>query len=86
MKLSPDYLLREIAGEYLLVPVGANDGKAGLVQLNELSAFILSHLDGQKTVDDIADAILAEFEADRQTVLKDVKAFTAQMTEIGVIV
>lgn len=86
MKLSSGYILREIAGEYILVPVGANDGKAGLVQLNELGAFIISHLDGKKTVEDITDDIMTEFEADRQAVLDDVESFTAQMTQIGVIV
>ena len=86
MKLNSGYMLREIAGEYILVPVGANDGRASLIQLNELGAFILSHLDGSKTAEDIADDIIGEFEADKQTVLADVNSFIDSMRELKVII
>ena len=78
-------MLREIAGEYLLVPVGGNDGKAGLIQLNEPGAFILSHLDGEKTVEGLADELMNEFEADRQTVLNDIDSFVESMRKLNVI-
>ena len=41
MKASKDFILREIAGEYILVPAGAASAKLnGLITLNELGWFI----------------------------------------------
>lgn len=41
MRASTDFLLREIAGEFMLVPVGPGaSGINGLVTLNEIGAFL----------------------------------------------
>ena len=41
MKVSNEFILREVAGEYILVPVGAAAVKFnGLITLNEIGAFI----------------------------------------------
>ena len=41
MKASKDFILREIAGEYILVPAGAASARLnGLITLNELGWFI----------------------------------------------
>ena len=45
MRASPDFIRREIAGEYLLVPTGAAAARInGLVTLNELGDYIFRKL------------------------------------------
>ena len=50
MKVSKDYILREIAGEFMLVPVGAAAAKFnGLITMNEIGTFIFKQLGEEQT-------------------------------------
>ena len=73
MKVSKDFILREIAGEYILVPTGASAAKInGLITMNELGCFVFKTLQEECTLDALVDAIVA-----------DAKEFLEQLREIG---
>ncbi len=84
MKISKDFILREIAGEYILVPTGASAAKInGLITLNELGCFIFKTLKESRTMETLVDAIVAEYDVDRNTAQADAKEFLTQLDEIG---
>ncbi len=84
MKVSKDFILREIAGEYILVPTGASAAKiSGLVTMNELGCFIYKALRTEKTMEQLVDAIAAEYTVDRDTAQTDAQEFLQQLREIG---
>lgn len=87
MKVSNEFILREVAGEYILVPVGAAAVKLnGLITLNEIGAFIFKVLQKEQTEESVVKKILEEYEIDFETATEDLKAFLQQMREIGVLV
>ena len=79
--------MREIAGEYLLVPVGAAAFKFnGLITMNEIGNFIFQTLQTEQTEETLVDAILGEYEIDWETAQNDLREFLQQMREIGALV
>ncbi len=87
MKLKEGFVLKSMAGEHVLMPTGENIARFnGTVLLNELSAFVIQKLsDGPLSKEDLADLILAEYEADREVVLSDLAELEQQLSDIGVI-
>ena len=87
MRASNQFIMREIAGEYLLVPVGVAASKFnGLITMNEIGNFIFQTLQTEQTEETLVDAILGEYEIDRETAQNDLREFLQQMREIGALV
>lgn len=86
MKASNDFILREIAGETLLVPVGAGAARInGLVALNELGCFIFKALSSEQTPASIAAQIAAEYDVTPETAEADTLEFLQQLRSIGAL-
>ncbi len=82
----PDFVYRRIADECLLVPIRRQAVDLNYIYvLNPLADRIWELIDGQNTVAEIRDQLLAEFEADPQEVDQDLAEFLAQLSEIGSI-
>ena len=87
MKVSNDFILREIAGEYLLVPVGAAAAKFnGLITLNETAHTIFQALSEDRTPEELTAVVISEYEVDAETARADVDEFVQQLREIGALV
>lgn len=87
MKTNPEFIARDIAGELVLVPVGdAAKNYAGLVTCNEVGAFIWKTLDNEKSMDELVEAILDEFEVDEAIARKDAEEFVKKLKDINAIV
>ena len=87
MKVSNEFILREIAGEYLLVPVGsAASAFHGLITLNETGQLLFSALSRACTVEDLTALLTAEYEVDEQTARADVLEFLQQLRDVGALV
>lgn len=87
MKVSNDFILREIAGEYLLVPVGAAAVKFnGLITLNGTGRTLFLALGSEVTEEELVDALTAEYEVDRDTAKADTAEFLQQLRAIGALV
>ena len=68
MKRNTDFMLRDIAGEVILVPTGAATQQFnGMITLNEVAAFIWKNLDESKSKEELVDKIMDEFEVDEET-------------------
>lgn len=86
MKATSEMILREIAGEHLLIPVGQTALKVkGMVTLSESGLLLWNKLQSDCTEEDLVDAVLAEYQVDRDTAAADVKAFLNQMREVGIL-
>ena len=86
MKIKDGFILREVAGSYLVVAVGnAVKEFGGIVNLNETGAFLWRLLEKSSTEPAMVDALLNEYEVDRETAEKDVKAFVEKLTEAKLV-
>lgn len=86
MKIKEGFILREVAGSYLVVAVGkAVKEFGGVVNLNETGAFLWKLLEKSSTQSEMVDALLNEYDVDRDTAEKDVKAFTDKLMEAKLV-
>lgn len=80
MKTNKDYILRSIAGEYILVPTGpATADFNGMINLSEVAAFVWKNFDSARDMDDLIQKVLDEYEVDEATARKDVNLFVASL-------
>ena len=80
MKRNTDFMLRDIAGEVILVPTGA-----ATQQFNGMAAFIWKNLDESKSKEALVDKIMDEFEVDEETARTDVEGFVGALYEHGLV-
>ena len=86
LKATSEVVLREIAGESLLIPVGQTALKIhGMITLSESGLLLWKRLQTECTEDELVEALLTEYQVDRETAAADVKAFIRQMQEVGIL-
>lgn len=80
MKIKDGYLLREVAGTHIVVPIGAGAMDfSGVISLNEVGAFIWNQLESETTKEKILEALLSEYNVDRETALADIDEFIEKL-------
>lgn len=86
MKTHPDFILRQIAGENILVPCGeAAKRLSGLINLNSTAAFIWQNLNDAKDLDELTARVMENFEVDEETARRDVNGLTAELILAGMV-
>ena len=81
MQLKEGYVLREVAGNYIVVAVGdAVKNFNGIINLNESAAFLWKLLLEDVTEEQLVERLLEEYEVEREMAEKDVKAFLDKLT------
>lgn len=86
MKAKPGFVLRHVAGEYMLMPTGQNIGVYnGAVLLNSVSAFVWEKLQNDMSREDLLSAVTAEFEVDESAAAADLDALLKNMDDMGLI-
>ena len=82
--LKPGYVLREIAGEHMAIPVTA-ENSSDIVVLNPVSAILWNELEAPKTIDELADKICESFDINREEAVADIKEFVESLISAGVV-
>lgn len=78
MKIKGEYILREIAGETVAVPVGGTVLSSNvLIALNSSGLFLWQLLANGGTQSELVSAICAEYDVDAETAEKDLLEFCA---------
>ena len=86
MKIKGEYVLREIAGEYILVPIGNTAMEMnGMITLNEVGVFIWNKLKEACTREELLIEILNSFEIDEESAKSDLDEFLQQLEEANLI-
>ena len=86
MKARSDYILRNIAGEYMLMPAGEQiKNFQGMLLMNELSAFVWEKMQTSVTREELLTEILSVYETDEQTAAADLDALLENLLQLGVI-
>ena len=80
-------MLREVAGQSIVVPLGSNVVDVnGIITLTESAAILWKKLEsGINSTDELTDALLAEYDVDRETALRSVEEFIGQLREKSII-
>lgn len=86
MKINNNFILKEIADSYMVVPVGNEliDLNA-MITLNESGAFLWKLLLNDSTEYELVTAMLKEYDIDINTATEDIREFVANLRKIGAL-
>ena len=80
--LKGNYVLRQIAGEYLAVPISNEAGDdANIVILNPVSQIIWGKLENGSDFNEILNAVTEEFDVSDEEATNDIKEFLNGLEE-----
>ena len=86
MRRNSDFLLRDVAGTQVIVPVGeAVTAFPGMITVNETGSYIWQLLETEQTVQTIAEALVDCYEVTPEQAMADVEAFLAQLQPTGAL-
>ena len=86
MKLDKEFVLREIAGDYIIIPTGKTVLEFnGLITVNEVGVFIWNMLKDEVTMDDIVAKIVEEYEVEDAVARADAQEFIDKLVEGGIL-
>ena len=86
MKIKDGFVLREVAGSFIVVAVGeAVKTFNGLINLNETGAFLGRILEKGAEKEDLIAQLLAEYEVDEKTAASDVDNFINKLSEAKLV-
>jgi hypothetical protein len=86
MKRKADFIMQNVGGENLLVPLGAQVMDLnGIVILNDTAACVWELLAQDRTVDELASAVAEQFDVDAATAHADVQTFLDEIVRLGLL-
>ena len=87
MKIKEGFMLKEIAGSYVVVPVGDDTVDFSLmITTNETGAFLWSCLSVDKTVEELVADLKSEYEgASDEELTADIEEFVALLKENNIV-
>ena len=86
MKIKSDFILRKMDDMTIVVAVGESAAKFnGVINLNETALFMWQQLSAGCTEAELTEAVLAEYDASREVVERDVAAFIAKLRAENII-
>lgn len=87
MKVSDEFILRNVAGDNLLIPTGSSalDVK-GLILLSESGVLLYNKLKNGCTKEELVEALTAEYAVSEDEAARDTEAFLDQMRQLKMLV
>lgn len=86
MKIKNGFVLRQIASNWVVMPLSNKDvGFKGLIKLNETSVLLWKMLEKGTTREQLAEALTNEYDVDTATALADVDDFVTKLGAVGCI-
>ncbi len=86
MKVKANYILRNIADEYLLIPTGeAALATRGLIAVSESGCLLYRKLQRDCTRDELIAALTGEYDVTEAVAGADVDAFLDQMRQLDML-
>lgn len=86
MKVKDGFMLREVAGSYVVVAVGERSGEFnGMVNLNASGAFLWQTLEKGADREDLISALFDNYEVSKEQAASDVDKFITIVKENGFV-
>jgi len=85
-KKNENFVFRKIEGETILVPIKDNVGDMGSIyNLNDVGAFVWEQVDGVKSLQDIKNRLLEEYEVSFREAEDDLLEYISQLKGIDAV-
>lgn len=83
MKLKDGFVLRQVAGQSVVLPGGDALDLNMMITLNDTGAFLWEHLQQETDEDALVAALLSEYDVDADTARRAVVAFVEKLNANG---
>lgn len=85
---SEDMLLKQIQGEFVIIPLrrGVADLEDEFFKLNEDAKAVWDKLDGKKTLKEVAQELILEYDAALELIERELLELAEELLKIGVLV
>lgn len=83
MKIKDGFILREVAGEIVVLPSGDTLDLNMMITLNDTGRFLWELLAKGSDEETLVNALLAEYDVDAETARRSVAGFVAKLNENG---
>ena len=86
MKIQKEFVLREIAGDYVIIPTGKTTLTFnGLITVYEVGAALWKMLQSEKSLDDLVRGILDEYDVEESVAREDIQEFLETLSKNGIL-
>ena len=86
MKINENFLLRDVAGQKVVLPVGeAAERFNGMIRLNETGIYLWTLLEQDTSEDALLSAMLSEYDIDENTARADINRFVETLRKAGIL-
>lgn len=86
MKLKDGFLLKTVAGSKIVVPIGeASTSFNGVITLSGSAAYLWEKLQIGATEEELLEALLLEYNVERDYAAADLKRFIAKLQSAGML-
>ena len=81
-----DYIFRKIVNETILVPIQQDvSDMDGIYAMNDVASTLWDRLENPATSQELAQALLEEYDAPREVIAQDVERFLEDLLNIGAL-
>lgn len=86
MKVSKDYILREVEDDFVIMPTGRATQKfKGLITVNEVGASVWKMLQHDVSMENLVQGILDEYEVEAEIAREDIAEFLKELSDNGIL-
>ena len=85
-RINPDFILREIAGEYTIIPTGGDNVFSNAVMApNGTAVFLWEAFQQPSTIQDVVVEAMLEYEVTEDIIRKSIEHFVKEMLEYKIL-
>lgn len=86
MQIKKDFILRDIAGDHIIIPTGQTALEFnGLISVNEVGVSLWKMLQEDVGLDDLVHGILDEYEVEEEVARDDILEFLKVLVSHGIL-
>lgn len=86
MKLKDGFILRDVAGEHVVLSASADVDFNGMITLNDTGCTLWNRLQSEAELSDLTAALLDEYEVDEATARAAAQRFVDRLKELDLLV
>ena len=86
MQIKKEFVLREIAGDYIIIPTGATVLEFnGLITVNEVGVTLWNLLQEEVSLEQLVQGVLAEYDVEEAVAREDIQEFLNKLVEGSIL-
>ena len=83
---SENFILRDVAGSHVVVPVGtAVDDFSGMITLNDAGVYLWNALETEQTIASLGAVLTQQYEVSEEQAQADAEKFVQKLQSVGAV-